>query len=332
MMMNLKNVKVAVAVAIVSSITFATNAFAVDWDFATADAAANYQTKIADKFAAEVASATKNEVKITVHPGGQLGFKGPEMLSVIRDGLVPIGGYVLNQQVGLAPLFGASSVPYLVSGFDEMKTFRTISRPYYEAEFKKFNQKLLYLAPWPGQNIFSKAELTSPEIFRSMKIRTVDRNGSDFFRGLGASPAQIPFGEVVPALATGVIDSVTTSTSSAIDGQFWEFMKFCTVVNWQSNFQAVSVNLDAWNKLSPENQKIIDDLAARLEPSFWEMAKSEDAKNFETLKAKGMKIVEPTSSVREFMTAKGKPSWIAFQDSVPAAKPLFEKYLATVGK
>lgn len=324
--------KAGLAFAVATALLFETPAFAVDWDLATANAPGNYQTKLAEKFATEVATATNNEVKITVHAGGQLGFKGPEMLGTLRDGLVPVGSFQLAQQVGLSPLLGASSLPYLVSGFDEMKAFRTISRPYFDAEFKKFNQKLLYAVPWPGQNIFSKVELLSSDTFRTMKIRTPDRAGSDFFRSLGASPAQIPFGEVVPALATGVIDSVTTSSSSAIDGQFWEFLKFVNVVNWQSNFEVISVNLDAWNKLSPKNQKLIEEIAERAEPAFWDVAKAEDSKNFETLTAKGMQIKTPPSAVREAMLAKGKPSWASFEQTVPASKPLLEKYLAAVGK
>jgi TRAP-type C4-dicarboxylate transport system substrate-binding protein len=324
--------KPCVALALAGSLLLGVPALAVDWDLATANAPGNYQTKLAEKFAADVAAATNNEVKITVHAGGQLGFKGPEMLGAVRDGLVPIGSFQFAQQVGLSPLLGASSLPYLVSGFDEMKTFRTVSKPYFDAEFKKFNQKLLYEVPWPGQNIFSKTEIANPGTFTTMKIRTPDRAGSEFFRSLGASPAQIPFGEVVPALATGVIDSVTTSTSSAIDGQFWEFLKLVTVVNWQTNFEGITVNLDAWNKLTPQNQKIIEELAEKLEPSFWEVAKAEDSRNFETLKAKGMQVNTPAASVRDAMVAKGKPSWAAFQETVPAAKPLFEKYLTAVGK
>ena len=321
-----------IAFALAVPVLFGTSAHAVEWDLATVNAPGSYQTKLAQRFTEEVAAATNNEVKIIIHAGGELGFKGPDMLGVLRDGLVPIGSLLLSQQVGLSPLLGASAVPYLVSGFDEMRTFQTTAKPYLDAEFKKFNQKLLYTVPWPGQNIFSKTELSSPDDFRKMKIRTQDREGADFFRNLGASPAQIPLGEVVPALSTGVIDSVTTSSSTAIDAQFWDFLKIYTVVNWHSLFEGVSVNLDAWDKLSSKNQKIVEDVANRLEPEFWEAAEAEDNKNFETLKIKGMKVNEPAPSVLSYMVAKGKPTWAAFQQAVPAAKPLMEKYLAAVGK
>jgi TRAP-type transport system periplasmic protein len=320
------------ASAIAASLALITSVQAAEWDFAIPYPAGNYQTRSAERFATEVSAATGNRVKIVVHPGGGLGFKGPDMLAAIRDGLVPTGSFLYTQQVGLSPMLGLSSLPYLVSGFDEMKTFHETARLFFQKEFARFNQKLLYSVPWPGQNIFSKTDLASPETFRTMKIRTVDRNGSEFFGNLGASPAQIPWGEVVPALATGVIDSVTTSTSSAVDGQFWEFMKVCTVINWQSNFDAVTVNLDAWNKLSTEDQKAIEDIAQRLEPEFWAVAKAEDERNFDLLKSKGIKISPVTPAVRNFMISKGKPTWTAFSQEHPEAKPLLEKYLAVAGK
>jgi TRAP-type transport system periplasmic protein len=320
------------ALTLAASFACAAPLHATEWDFAIAYPVNNFQTLAAQRFATEVASATGDRVKIVVHPGGSLGFKGPDMLAAIRDGLVPTGAFLLNQQVGLAPILGMASVPYLVSGFDEMKTFSDVAKPIFVKEFAKFNQKLLYMVPWPGQNIFSKAELTGPDSFKAMKIRTVDRNGSEFFRDLGASPSQMPWGDVVPALATGVIDSVTTSTSSAVDGQFWEFMKIGTVVNWQSSFDVVTVNLDSWQKLSPEDQKAVEAVAQRLEPEFWSIAKAEDDRNFELLKSKGVKIVDAPAAVKDFMISKGKPTWAAFTKDYGNAKPLLDAYLAAAGK
>lgn len=308
------------------------SASAVEWDLATNLPAGNFQVKNVERFAAEVKAATNADVVIQVHSGGALGFKGPDMLGAVRDGVVPIGTMMLSQQVGLAPILGTGSLAYLVSGFEEMKKFNDIARPTYDAVMEKYNQKILYITPWPGQNIFSKAEITSPDSFRTMKIRTLDRHSSDFFRGLGASPVQMPWGEVVPALATGVIDAVTTSSSSGVDGQFWEFMKACLIVNWQANFEIVSVNLTAWNKLKPESRAAIEATAKRLEGQFWEVARAEDAQKFSILESKGIKLVKPDQGLRQYMIAKAKPGWGEFARSVPQAKPLLDGYLAAVSK
>lgn len=302
------------------------------WDMAVAYPPGNYHAKSAERFATEVAAATKGEVTIKVQAGGALGFKGPEMLAAVRDGLVPVGTMLLNQQVGVEPLLGIASLPYLVSSPSEMRTITDLARPAYDRIAQKHNQKILYMVPWPGQNIFAKTEVKAPEGFRSLKIRTVDRNGSDFFRELGASPAQMPWGEVVPALATGVINSVTTSSSSGVDGQFWDFTSFCHLVNWQSNFDMVTVNLAAWKKLTPDQQKAIEDVAKRLEPEFWKAAEQEDSDKLKLLSDKGVKMVQSNDTLRAFMIAKATPKWDAFIAQVPAAKEIIEKYRAAVKK
>lgn len=302
------------------------------WDMAVAYPPGNYQTKSAERFAAEVAKATNGQVTIKVQSGGVLGLKGPEMLSAVRDGLVPIGTMLLNQQVGIEPLLGIASLPYLVSNPSEMKAMTDIARPAYDRIAEKHKQKILYLVPWPGQNIFSKTEIESPADFKSLKIRTVDRNGSDFFRDLGASPAQMPWGEVVPALATGNINAVTTSSSTAVDGQFWDFMKFCYLVNWQSNFDMVTVNLAKWNKLPPEQQKVIEEVAKKLEPEFWKAAEEEDREKLKLMTDKGMRMIKSTDELRAFMVSKGEPKWSSFAKDVPGAKDIIEKYRAEAKK
>jgi TRAP-type transport system periplasmic protein len=39
---------------------------------------------------------------------------------------------------------------------------------------------------------------------------------------IGATPFSLPFSETYPSLKSGLIDSVMTSTPSAVDGEFWK--------------------------------------------------------------------------------------------------------------
>ena len=302
------------------------------WDMAIAYPAGNYQTKGAERFASEVKKATAGAVSIVVQSGGALGFKGPEMLGAIEQGLVPLGSVLLSQQVGVEPLLGIGSLPFLVSGFDEMQIFTEIARPTYEKLAAKHNQKILYIIGWPGQHIFSKNPLVEVSDFRNMKIRTVDRSGSNFFRELGASPAQMPWGEVVPALATGVINSVSTSGSSAVDGQFWEFLNKCHLVYWQSNFDMVTVNLDAWKKLTPANQKTIEEIASKLEPEFLDAAKTEDNEKLATLASRGVVQTRPSKELLDYMISKAKPEWASFAQNTKGASEILDLYRARVRK
>lgn len=306
---------------------------ATNWDLPLAWPAGNFHVKNAETFAGKVAEATDGEVQITVHPGGSLGFKGPEMLKAVRDGLVPIADILLNQQVGEAPFLGIESVPYLASGYDEIKALHEFSRPVYDEIAAEFNQKILYMVPWPGQAVYSTREIVELDDLQGLKIRVVDKNGLDFMNGLGAAPRQMPWGEVVPALASGAIEGVTTSSSSGVDGKFWEFLGFMNRFNWQSASNMVNVNLDAWNALSPEHQAAIEQLAAELEPVFWDISQQEDEEKLQILGDNGVKITEPTPELRGQLLETAQPMWQAFIDEVgPEAEEVVGAYRAKTGK
>lgn len=314
-------------------------AFAVDvhaetnWDLPLAWPAGNFHVKNAGVFAEKVAEVTGGEVKITVHPGGSLGFKGPEMLKSIRDGLVPIGDVLLNQQVGEAPFLGIELVPYLASGYEEIAALHEFSRPVYEDIAAEFNQKILYMVPWPGQAVYSKNEIVTLDDIQGLKLRVVDKNGLDYMNALGGAPRQLPWGEVVPALASGAIEGVTTSSSSGVDGKFWEFLGFMNRFNWQSASNMMNVNLDAWNALSPEHQAAIEDLAAELEGQFWDVSREEDETKLKTLAENGVKITEPTPELREKLLETAKPMWQAFIDEAgPKAEAVVTAYREKMGK
>ena len=70
----------------------------------------NFHTVNARRFAEEVKKATGGAVDIDVKPGGQLGFKGPEQLRAVRDGLVPMADILNVQQVGDEPMFGIEGI------------------------------------------------------------------------------------------------------------------------------------------------------------------------------------------------------------------------------
>src|SRR5690606_37353661 len=189
-----------VAAAVLTSSTLA--AAAEKWNFISVLPPGNYHVENALAFADAVKKATEGEVTITVHPGGGLGYKGPELLGAVRDGLVEIADIQMNQQIGEDPFFGIESLPFLATGFDDLKRLQALTRPHFDEIATKFNQKLLYVTPWPPQNVFSKTPVKdSLDDFKTLSIRTIDKNATDFFAQLGAKPVQMPWGEVIPSLA-----------------------------------------------------------------------------------------------------------------------------------
>jgi TRAP-type C4-dicarboxylate transport system substrate-binding protein len=301
------------------------------WDMPLPWPPENVHTQNAQIFADEVKKATNGEVEIKLHPGGALGYKGPEMLSVIRDGLAPIGQMLTSQLVGEEEFFGIEAIAYLAPSLDSLAMLQKFSRPEYDRLLRKHNQKLLYHAPWAGQQVFTKQEISTLADLKNVKIRTVDKNSSDFFDNLGATAVQMPWGEVIPALASGAIDGVSTSSASAVDGKFWEFIGFGCKFNWHSAGDIVTVNLDAWNKLSPELRDIIETRARELEPLFWKRVQESDLRSEAMLIEKGMKVTVPSPELKVDLLQKAQPVWENFIQTSPEAKRVVEDYKLIMG-
>jgi TRAP-type transport system periplasmic protein len=298
------------------------------WDMAVVWPEGNFHTQNHYRFAEAVREATDGQVLIQIHPGGALGLAGPELLGAVRDRIVPIADILLNQQVGEEPIFGMESLPYLAPSFDDLERLQALARDHYDEVAERNNQKILYMVPWPGQAVYTRQPVETVEDLNGVRIRVVDATGARFFEALGASPIQMPWGEVVPSLATGAIDGVTTSSSSGVDGKFWEFLDHMNRFNWQGSAIMVNVNLEAWNSLSEEHRNAIEGIASDMEAEFWDAARAEDDAKLAILTENGMQITSPSDELKEALLEVSRPMWDEFMERVPDSRPIIEAYLA----
>jgi len=296
------------ASAVALSTGLATTAHAAtNWDLPLAWPAGNYIVQSVQAWADQVRTATNGDVNITLHAGGSLGFKGPEMISAIRDGLIPIGDVLLNQQTGENPTFGLESQPYLIAEFEDLKRFNKLFRPLLDDILAQHNQKALFAIPWPQQQIFTKDPIATINDMKGLRIRSSDKQATEIFAAAGMTPVQLPWGEVIPALAAGTIHAVGTSSPSAVDGSFWELLKYAYPIRQTWNTNIVSVNLDAWKKLTPAQQETLTRLGQDMEPGFWETARQTDVAMMAKLTENGMVMGEVSSDLRAELARRTVP-------------------------
>lgn len=293
----------------------------------------NWQTIEIKKYAAAVAEATNGDVTIRVNSGGALGFKGPEHLRALADGLVPMADLLGAQQTGELPLFKLENLPFLVRNPEELKILHKYWRPEIDRIVgERFNQKYLTSMPSPSNNIYLNKKVDDIDGFRNLRVRGADMTSVEIFDLIGMAGIQIPWGELIPALATGRVDGVGTSPTSAVDGKFWEFMKYIYRTNhiWASNF--IAINLDAWNAISPASQEVMLALAAEYQPKFWEASTNLGNAALQTLVDNGMEIVEMPEGMLDEMQARTRPAIDRYIAEVPEAGPMIEAFLKEVGR
>jgi TRAP-type C4-dicarboxylate transport system substrate-binding protein len=303
------------------------------WDMHINFPAGNFDTQNAMTFAEAVEEATGGEVVINVKAGGSLGLKGPEVLGAVRDGIVPIAHFHLDTAVGEAPFMGIQGLPYLTQGFDDAQKLHALAEPVYARIAAENNQKILYTTFWPGAHLYTKGPVATVDDLAGLKIRTANKSSTDFFEALGAAPVLMPWADALVALAAGGLDGIATSATSGVDGKFWEFQSTVTPISYLNPAAVVTVNLDAFDALSPEHRAAIERVAAELEPQLRAVAEEEDEKRLAELAAQGMTVTEPDPAFEAALADAARSQWDDFAANVgPDAERVLGAYREEVGR
>ncbi len=299
--------KIFIVICMVSLMAFpAMGADVVKLDLNAIYGPTSFHTQGAMEFAKRVAKYSNDTVKITVHPGGSLGFKGQELLKVVKDGQVPMSDILMGVVAGSAHVFGISSLPRLVKNYDEARKLYDQCKPLYQKAAKKWNQLFLYAAPWPPSGLVTKKEINKVGDLKGLKTRTYDKNGAEFLRALGGAPLSLPWGEVYSSLRTGMIDSVLTSAESSKNGKFWEVLSYFKKINYAYPLNMITMNLDYWKALSKDQQDAILKAAKETEEAQWKNSNNRNSEALKIIQEKGIKVSEETPELTAKMDEAAK--------------------------
>ncbi len=285
----------------------------------------NFHTKGAENFAKLVEKYTNGTVKIKVHPGSSLVKGNP--LKAVKDGTAPMTDMFIPFTAGGGKVFGISALPFVAKNYDEAFKLYQLSKPAYDAVAKKWNQKMLYAVSWPPSGIYTKKAINSTADLKGVKVRTYDKNSANFIKMAGGNAVALPWGEVYSALQTGLVNGVVTSSASGKDGKLWEVLSHFTKINYAYPLQAVTINLDYWNALTPDQQKAILKAAKETEAAQWEASKNEDKVALKALANHKMVISEASDKLKSELDEVGKKMLDAYlKDAGEDIKKIFNAY------
>jgi tripartite ATP-independent transporter DctP family solute receptor len=144
----------------------------------------------------------------------------------------------------------------------------------------------------------SKLPVVKPEDAKGLKIRLME-NAVHLatFRALDAYPTPMPFGELFTAMQQKTVDGQENPLVIISTSKFYEVQKYLTLSGHFYSPAILLINKDVWEKLPPEQQKIMRESVA--EARDWERKYSleMDDKLVAELKAAGMEVAEPDKTV-----------------------------------
>ena len=327
--MTRRHLRAAIGAALVLAASPAA-AQTITWQMANEYPATSIHGEGDQFFAREVRERSGGRIVITHSFDASLGYRSKDLLQAVARGAVAVGDMYIGALGDVNPVFLLPSLPFLAVTPDQARLLTDVARPEYERALAQQNQKLLYPSPWPPAGIWARKPVTSMEGLRGLHIRTPDSNGTVTFRAAGALPVQISFADALPRLKSGEIDAVLSSGDGGAGQRLWEYLNHFTALNYSMTMSMVTMNLDAWNGLSPELKQAVLGAAQATSERQWAEIRNRVAVNYERMRANGVGIT--TEVPPEFLEALRKAGRVAIDDWRAKAGPSGQQILDEYGK
>jgi TRAP-type C4-dicarboxylate transport system substrate-binding protein len=212
-------------------------------------------------------------VKIKYYAGGKL-YRYKPSERAIASGALDMGQFGVFQ-IGF--ICQAVMLPGLFDEWGQVKKFHEqggseiLRRGLVSARVRN-----LFALPAASITAISSKPIRSIEEISKLKMRSPTPQLIDFLGKLGASNVHVATGEVYQALQLGVIDGVVSTTNSFLLRKWHEPAKYFLDTTLGLIPHYAIINLDKWNKLPKDIQKIMLDTGKEIEDEMYATVKDDD--------------------------------------------------------
>ena len=255
----------------------------------------DFRDQLARKFAAEVEKRTNGQLKFEVYPNGSL-VKTFSQFGALRKGTLDMSVLPLAYGGGEVPEMNLGLMPALVTSYDQGLRWKTAP---IGKEFERIlDEKGIRILTWVWQagGIASKTDpIVSPDDAKGKKVRGGSKEMDLMIKGAGGAVTNVPSNEIYNAMSSGVLDAALTSSTSLISFRLAENAKSVTTARNKAIWfmlEPLVISKDAWSKLTPEQQKIMTEVGASLEPFAMAAAQADDKEMANVFAKAGAKVVD----------------------------------------
>ncbi|MCG7325349.1 TRAP transporter substrate-binding protein [Achromobacter sp. ACRQX] len=287
------------------------------------------------KFTELVAAKSGGKLKVKEFPASQLGNEMQQQ-SGLQGGVQEMSAPASTSLAGIVKEFGLIDLPFSVTDFGQADAL--LDGPLGQALIAKLPEKgLVALGFWDlgFRNVTnSKHAIGKPEDLAGLKIRVIPNPVFlDTFKAFKANPVPMPFAELYGALESRAVDGQENPYSVILSNKFYEVQKFVSATNHVYAANIVLVSKKFWDKLSPAEQKILQEAATEARGYQRQVSRAAAQKAVTELQAKGIQFntIEPGEKAR--MQQVVKPVIEHFTSSYdPAIVKLYNDELARIRK
>lgn len=286
-----------------------------------------YPTVEAVKFMGQLISErTNGRIKVQVMPSAVLGSE-KDTIEQTRFGVIDlnrVNAAPFNNLVKETVVFG---MPFLFRSTDHMH--KTVDGPIGDEVLAAFQPHgmigLTYYDSGARSFYTTKKPIEKLADLKGMKIRVQQSDlWISMMQAFGANPTPMPMGEVYSSLETGVVDGAENNWPSYESARHFEVAKNYTLTEHSLNPEILVMSKISWDKLKPEDQKIIKQAAKESTVKMRELWAAREKTSEQKVRAAGVNVIKVDKA--EFSAAM-KPVYDKFVTD-PKLKDLLERVQA----
>jgi len=223
-----------------------------------------------------IQALTGGRITAEIVPFDQSGLRAPEVLAMMRLGVVPFGTVLLGSAAADEPEFNIVDLPALSPDFAALRRNVGLVRPYIEQLLReRHNVEVLGIYTYPAQVLFCRRPFTGLGDLAGRRIRTSGVAQSEMVEALGATAVVTPFAETVPAIRAGIVECAITGTLSGNAIGLHEVTGHIHAMAISWGLSAFGASRGAWAALRPDIQAMLREAVAGLERDIWQGADRE---------------------------------------------------------
>jgi TRAP-type C4-dicarboxylate transport system substrate-binding protein len=257
---------------------------------------------VLNKAAGDVKDKTAGRVTFKYFEGGQQGDEKDfvrKMQGGQLDGaaVTAIGLSMIDESIRVLEL------PMMFQNVDELDYVADKMWPMFQARFAKKGFKLADRGEVGWIYFLSKDKVESIDNLKGMKLWQWgdDSLVASMFKKFKLTGVPLGVPEVDAALTSGRINACYGSPVAAVALQWYTKVKFMTSMPMSFAIGATVITNDAWKKLSPEDQKTLDELGRKSSAKLRRTIRKANEDSKDTMTRKGVTIVTtPQAMVDEF--------------------------------
>ena len=241
-----------------------------------------------------VEKTSNGEIEVQIFPSSQLGREA-ELVEALKMG--EIEGYVGGIYDALSPMLNLYLMPFI---FPDQGALVAVANSDIGKRIEKSAEvngiKILATGDAGSRNYTNNVHpIKTPADMEGLKMRTPSIDAIIMsMQAVGGNPVSIAYAETYMALKTGVADGEENPFMNIVTMKFHEVQKYMTVVHYMFNPEPFCVNLEWYNSLKPEYQKIINDGAQLYTREQNAMRANTSDMYLNTIKDAGVEIYYPT--------------------------------------